>query len=79
MLLCYFTPGLQVCIIYLKLATLEGRVHVNNLYVSLGGRSAASLLAVPVLHVSKACSACLKLPRQPVLSQDTVMPENFLL
>lgn len=78
-LLCYFIPVLQVCIIYLKLAFLERRVHVNNLYVSQGGRSAVSSLAVPVLHVSPVCSVCLKLPRQPVLSQDTVMPGNFLL
>lgn len=76
---CYFTPSLHVCVIYLKLPFLEEKVHVNNLYVSLGGRSTASSLVVPFLHVSKVCSVYLKLPRQPVLSQDTVMPKNFLL
>lgn len=76
---CFWAILLQVCIIYLKQPFSEERLHGSNSYFSLGRRSTASSLAVPFLHVSKACSVRLKLPRQPVLSQETAMPKNFPL
>lgn len=70
---------LQVRMMYLNQPFLEERPHVSNSYFSLGRRRTASSLTVSLLHVSKACIVCLKLPRQLVLSQKTLLPKNILL